>query len=148
MNWSTLFPKIEHPYLGPKIPFYFLILVTLIDTGRSLIHIFAPDGGANSIASIAINVAGGVNLIALFAQWGAIQLLLALVYWLVILRYQFLTPAMLACVVLEQIFRMGAGNLKPLEVIAPPPGALGSQILLPLALFMLLWSLRASSPQN
>jgi hypothetical protein len=110
-------------------------------TVRSLIHIFAPDGGANSIAGIAVDVQGGSNIIAIFAQWGALQLLLALIYWLVIYRYRFLVPAMLAVVVLEQLFRIGAGHLKPLIVASPPPEAIGSQILLPLAIVAFLWSL-------
>jgi hypothetical protein len=48
---------------------------------------FTPDGGAHSIAAIDIHVAGGANLIAIFAQWGASQLMLAFLYWIVIRRY-------------------------------------------------------------
>ncbi len=147
MDWTRLFPKIDQEYTGSKIPFYFLILTASVDTIRSLIHIFAPDGGAYSIAGIAVNVQGGTNIIALFAQWGAIQLLLALIYWLVIFRYRFLVPAMLAVVALEQVFRMGAGNIKPFEVVSAPPGAIGSQILLPFALIALIWSLLRSKEQ-
>jgi hypothetical protein len=141
MNWSRLFPPVAEKYTGPLPPFYFLILVAVASTVRSLIHMFAADGGANSIAGIAVNVAGGVNIIAMFAQWGSSQLILALIYWLVIGRYRFLTPVMLAIVVLEQIFRLGIGHLKPLEVVTPPPGALGSQLLLPVAVIALVWAL-------
>ena len=142
MEWASLFPVVDKDYNGSKIPFYFLILVTIVSTVRSLIHIFAPDGGANSIAGIAVDVEGGANIIAIFAQWGAVQLLLALLFWLVILRYRFLVPTMLAVVVVEQLLRIGAGQLKPLVVATPPPGAVGSRILLPLALIMFLWSLQ------
>ena len=45
--------------------------------------------------------------------------------------YRFLTPLMLATVVVEQLQRLGAGQLKPLEVAAAPPGATGSYLLLP-----------------
>jgi hypothetical protein len=38
--------------------------------------VFAPDGGAGSIAGIDISVAGGANIVAVFAQWGWTQLLL------------------------------------------------------------------------
>jgi len=141
MDWSRLFPKIEKDYQGSKVPYYFLILVAVASTIRSLIHIFAPDGGANTIAGIDITVQGGANIIALFGQWGALQLLLALFYWLAIFQYKFLIPAMLAVVVLEQLFRIGAGLLKPLEIASPPPGAIGSQILLPIAILAFLWSL-------
>jgi hypothetical protein len=145
MDWSRLFPKIEIDYTGSKIPFYFLILIAVVSTIRSLIHVFAPDGGTNSIAGIDITVQGGTNIVAIFAQWGALQLLLSLFYWLAIFRYRFLVPAMLAVVVIEQLFRMGAGKLKPLEIASPPPGAIGSELLLPLAVIAFIWSLLRNS---
>jgi hypothetical protein len=140
MNWSRLFPPAEK-YTGPKIPFYFLVLIAMISTVRSLIHMFAPDGGAGMIAGINVRVEGGTNIIAMFGQWGASQLVLAFIYWLVILRYRSLTPFMLAVVVLEQLLRIGMGQIKPLVVAVPPPGAIGSELVLPIALIALVWSL-------
>lgn len=145
MDWERLFPSIDKDYTGSRIPFYFLILIAIVSTIRSLIHIFAPDGGAYSIAGIDISVHGGTNIVAIFAQWGALQLLLALFYWLAIFRYRFLVPAMLAAVVIEQLLRIGAGQLKPLDLSNPPPGAIGSEILLPISVVMFLWSLRRNS---
>ena len=81
----------------------------------------------------------------MFAQWGASQLILAFFYWLAILRYRFLIPFMLAIVFVEQVLRIGVGQLKPLEVAAPPPGAIGSYVLLPLSLIALILSLRHPS---
>jgi hypothetical protein len=141
MDWSRLLPKIDEDYKGSKVPYYFLILVAIASTIRSLIHVFAPDGGANSIAGIDVAVQGGLNIIALFGQWGALQLLLAFFYWLAIIRYKFLIPAMLAVVVIEQLLRIGVGLLKPLEIASPPPGAIGSEILLPISIVAFLWSL-------
>ena len=145
MNWSRLIPKVDEKYAGPKVPFYFLILIAAVSTVRSLIHMLAADGGAHSIAGIAVNITSEANLIALFAQWGASQLILALFYWLAILRYRFLTPLMLLIVFLEQLLRIGAGRLKPLQVAAPPPGAIGTQILLPVSAVILIWSLWPSA---
>jgi hypothetical protein len=140
VSWSRLFPPVQE-YTGPKIPFYFLVFIAIISTVRSLIHMFAADGGAGIIAGINVSVDGGANIIAMFGQWGASQLILAFIYWLVILRYRSLTPLMLAVVVMEQLLRIGMGQLKPLLVAAPPPGALGSQLVLPLAFVALVWSL-------
>ncbi len=81
----------------------------------------------------------------MFAQWGASQLILALFYWLAILRYRFLTPFMLAMVLLEQLLRLGVGQIKPLVVASPPPGAIGSYILIPLTLIALVFSLKSKS---
>lgn len=140
MNWSRLFPP-GQPYEGPQPPFYFLILVAIMSTVRSLVQMFFPDGGAEIIAGIDVGIVGGKNIIAMFGQWGASQLLLALVYWLVILRYRSLTPLMLAGIALEQLLRLGVGQIKPLEIAAPPPGAVGSELLLPVALIAFIWSL-------
>jgi hypothetical protein len=51
----------------------YLVFITM----RSLIHLLLPDGGAQSIATIDVHVAGGSDIVAMFGQWGAIQLLLA-----------------------------------------------------------------------
>ena len=114
----------------------------MVSTVRSLVHILAPDGGAGSIAGLAVDVAGGANIVAMFGQWGASQLILALLYWLAILRYRSLVPLMLAVVLLEQALRIGVGQIKPVEVAAPPPGEIGSYILLPLSLLALFLALR------
>ena len=49
--WSRIFPPADE-YTGPGIPFYFLILVAILSSVRSLIHMFAADGGAGVIAGI------------------------------------------------------------------------------------------------
>ena len=93
---------------GSLIAFYFLVIVAAVGTGRSLMHILAADGGANSIAGLAVDVEGGTNIIAIFAQWGASQLILAIFYWLAILRYRFLTPFMLSVRRLGATFAYGS----------------------------------------
>ncbi len=142
MNWSRLLPPPCDDYRGSRLAFYFLVLVAVVSTVRSLVHILAPDGGAGSIAGLAVDVAGGANIVAMFGQWGASQLILALLYWLAILRYRSLVPLMLAVVLLEQALRIGVGQIKPVEVAAPPPGEIGSYILLPLSLLALFLALR------
>jgi len=126
----------------PDGPYWFLIAVAVISTVRSLIHMLAPDGGAHSIAGIALEGPGGTNVVAVFAQWGASQLVLAIVYWVAILRYRMLVPAVLAIIVVEQLLRLLAGELKPLTVAAPPAGAYYTYVLLLVAVAMLIWSLR------
>ena len=96
MDWSRFLPPPCDDYRGSRLAFYFLIFVAVVSTVRSLIHIFAPDGGAGSIAGLAVDVEGGANIVAMFGQWGASQLILALFYWLAILRYRSLVPLMLA----------------------------------------------------
>jgi hypothetical protein len=113
-----------------------------MSTARSLVHLIAPDGGAHTIAGLALDVTGGPNIVALFGQWGASQLVLACLQWAVVLRYRFLVPGMLAIIVLEQLLRLLAGRLKPLVLDAPPPGAYGTYAVLGLGLVFLALALR------
>ena len=114
----------------------------MVMTARSLVHILREDGGAASIAGIDVEVEGGRNIVAMFAQWGLVQLLLALFAWIALLRYRGLIPLVLLLNLLENIGRIGVGRMKPLKVERPPPGARGSIIFVPVLAIALLASLR------
>jgi len=143
---DRLLPHTESRYSGSSWSLGFLTLVTIVSTARSLVHLFAPDGGAHTIAGIPLDVAGGPNIVAIFGQWGASQLVLACVQWVVVLRYRFFVPAMLAILVLEQLLRILAGRLKPLVLDSPPPGAYGTYVILGLAMMFLALALRQRPP--
>ena len=125
-----------------KFSLIFLIVLTTITTLRSLAHIFLPDGGANSIAGLDVSVAGGNNLIAMFAQWGYTQLLLSVMMWGVIIFARNLLPFALLVQALDWGGRILIGLMKPIEVASAPPGEIGSYILWPLCLIALWFSLR------
>ena len=116
----------------------------MVMTGRSLVHILRADGGAQSIAGIDIEVEGGQNIVAIFAQWGLVQLLLAAVAWIVMLRYRGLIPLVLLLNLIENIGRIAVGRSKPLKVAKPPPGARGSVVFIPLLAWALWGSLWGS----
>jgi len=69
--------------------------------------LFSADGGAQSIATIDTKVAGGDNIIAVFGQWGATQLLLALLLWFLLLRYRGVLPLVILVLLIEPFFRAG-----------------------------------------
>ncbi len=125
-----------------KAPFYYLILLTVFGTIRSLIHMFAPDSGALSIAGIALEGDSGVNLVAIIGQWGASQLVEAMMGIAVIIRYRQLTTFMLGILLLEMVLRAGVGVMKPLIILTPPPGAYMTWILLPTTAVFWILSLR------
>ena len=125
-----------------KFSLIFLIVLTTITSLRSLAHIFLPDGGANSIAGLDVSVAGGNNLIAMFAQWGYTQLLLSVMMWGVIIFARNLLPFALLVQTLDWGGRILIGLMKPIEVASAPPGEIGSYILWPLCLIALWFSLR------
>ena len=86
--------KADNTLRGSKWTLYLFILVAVIGTVRSCIHIFSPDGGAGSIAGMEMAVTGANEVIFAFALWGAEQLVYVLIQWAVILRYRSLVPLM------------------------------------------------------
>jgi hypothetical protein len=89
---------------------------------RSAIHLFSSDGGANSIAGIDVSVAGGDNIIAIFHQWGAIQLILAVLLSVLFIRYPGFTPLVLLTLAMDPIMRAVAGQMKSVTTEGAPPG--------------------------
>ncbi len=97
---------------------------------------FAPDGGAGSIAGIDLTVSGARGIIFAFGLWGSAQLLFGLFQLLIIIRYRSLVPLMYLFIVLEIILRILIGWFKPVDFQQVPPGALGNWIILPLSALM------------
>lgn len=153
INLKSLFPlQADNNYQGSPISKWALIALTALFTGRSLIHYFKDDGGANSIASF-VTFAGTPDpdtlIYLLFSLWGGQQLLTAFVIMIVLWRYRSLIPLMFLVIVFEQTFRIGAGLLHPLSADYyqhTPPGALMNLPLLGLALVFLFLSLKQSKP--
>ena len=133
--------KADNTIRGTRIPFYVFSLYVVVSAIRSLIHLLAPDGGAGSIAGMDLSVAGAQGIIFAFALWGSSQLLLALIQLLVVFRYRALIPLMWLMLVLEVLLRELVGHMKPVHFAHTPPGAIGNELLLPLAALMLAWTL-------
>jgi hypothetical protein len=108
----------------------------------------APDGGAQSIATIDVSVAGGANIIAIFGQWGAIQLLLAVLLWVLLLRYRGLVPLVLLVFILEPPLRALAGHLKPVVTEGVAPGAALNWAVVPILVAVFLLSLCPAQRQS
>jgi len=96
---------------------YLLVMVV-----RSCIHLLAADGGAQSIAGIDTSVEGGNNIIAIFHQWGAIQLILAVLLFVLFFRYPGFTPLILLTLALDPVMRFIAGHMMSLTTTGIPPG--------------------------
>ena len=137
--FETLLPaSIDNTLAGTKIPFYLFALYTIVSTVRSCIHLLSPDGGAGSIAGMDLSVAGAEGIIFAFALWGSSQLLFAMMQLLVVVRYRSLIPLMWLMLILETLLRELVGYMKPVTFAHTPPGAIGNQIILPLAALMLV----------
>lgn len=145
---TRLLPDDARTYGGPAFAWWMAAAYLALLTVRSLIHLFATDGGAESIATIDTTVAGGDNIIALFGQWGAIQLLLAAVLWVLLLRYRGLTPFVYLILLVEPVLRAISGSLKPVEAAGIVPGHVLNWLAVPLLAAGLLCSLCGRKPRT
>jgi membrane protease YdiL (CAAX protease family) len=122
LDITMILPKDPSSYKGHRsirIVTAFFLLVVLV---RSCIHLFASDGGAKSIAGIDTSVEGGENIIAIFHQWGAIQLILAALLLLLFFRYPGFTPLIVLTLAIDPIMRAISGQIAPLTSEGTPPG--------------------------
>ena len=122
LDFQRILPKDPTRYSGYRAIRVILAIFLIAVVGRSTIHLVASDGGANSIAGIDVSVAGGDNIIAIFHQWGATQLLLALFLVLLFFRYPGLTPLILLSLAMDPVVRAIAGQFKAVTAEGTPPG--------------------------
>ena len=125
MNFDVgkVLPEDPGLYEGPQIIRVALFLILVIMVVRSCIHLFSSDGGAERIAGVDTSVEGGNNIIAMFHQWGAIQLLLAAVLVVLFFRYPGFTPLILLTVALDPVSRFVASRKMKVTSTRTPPGA-------------------------
>lgn len=149
---KTLFPKqITNRFQGQKIALYVFIPLTLMLIFRSCMHLLAPDGGAQSIATIPLDTysdGAAANVIAIFSQWGLSQLLLTGLFILVLVRYRSLIALFYLLFALEQCGRMAVGHFKPVVTLETTPGAAANLPLLIISLIMLVLCLIPRKRKN
>ena len=136
---AVLLPaQADNTMRGGTVPFAIFALLAGISFIRSCIHVFAPDGGAGSIAGMDLSVAGASGIVFAFGLWGSSQLIYALIQLAVVIRYRSLVPAMYLLLSVETLLRMLVGHIKPVTFVHTPPGAIGNYVVLALSLLMLV----------
>ena len=142
---SQILPDvIDNHYRGLKISQYAFFVIMAVTLVRSLIHVFAPDGGAQSIATIPLDTytaEAASAVILMFSLWGLSQLLMGIVYLVVSLKYRSLIPAMYVLVIFEYAMRIVIGQMKPIITAGTAPGSIGSWIMVPVCIVLLALSL-------
>ena len=139
--------EINNTYQGRKIALYLFYFFTIMTVVRSLIHVFAPDGGAQTIATIPLDSfsnEGASAVILIFSLWGLSQLIMGMFYVIVGLRYKSLIPLMYLFILFEYVMRLILGVLKPIETTGTAPGAIINFIFPPLVIILFLLSLNKS----
>ncbi|CAN1513325.1 hypothetical protein MCEMIE24B_00887 [Microbacteriaceae bacterium] len=119
---NQILPENPRVYRGFGVVRLITLAFLLLVVVRSLIHLFTPDGGAESIAGIDTSVSGGNNIIALFHQWGAIQLLLVGLMLTLFFAYKGFTPLIILFLALDAPMRALAGMMGQIESAHTPPG--------------------------
>lgn len=145
-------PAIAHNcFKGPSWILYVFYGFAGLMLWRSQHHIFSSDGGSSSIAGIPIDsfVNGGAESVTgLFAQWGVSQLLLAIIFLVVALRYRALIPLMFLIAWVENLFRLGAGIYKPIGAVDPPGFILTVVVLIGVPLILVICSRSHRNPRK
>ena len=133
---------VTNEFRGPPLVLFALVPVNVIFVVRSLLHMFLPDGGAQSIASVPLDAMGdgAATVVSVFALWGLSQLLIAGVAVVVMLRYRSLVPLMWVVVAVEATGRFAIQRWKPIGAVERPPGAYYDDLLFPLGWAMVVAS--------
>jgi|TARA_B110000879_G_C11008856_1_gene446154 hypothetical protein len=135
----------DNNFYGHPASLWLFYLITTLTLGRSLAHVFLPDGGAQSIATIPLNqysMGAGSAVITIFALWGLSQLLIAIVMLIATLRYRSMIPLLYLFLFVEYIGRVCVGIFKPLETLQTPPGATANIVILSAVLLGMFLSLK------
>lgn len=120
---EKVFPHDPSIYEGSQFVRFAAALILCVMVVRSCIHLFTADGGAQRIATIDTTVEGGNNIIAIFHQWGATQLVSAVLLVVLFFRYPGFTPLILLTMALEPLMRFVASRVKAVTTTGKAPGA-------------------------
>ena len=120
---NKVFPTNPSSFEGFQFVRIITALLLFVVVVRSCIHLFAADGGAERIAGIDTSVEGGKNIIAMFHQWGAIQLILAVLLYVLFFRYPGFTPLIVLTLAFDPVMRFVASRVLSVTSTRRPPGA-------------------------
>lgn len=137
--------KITNDFKASKILIYIFSLITLVTIVRSLIHIFAIDGGAQSIAGFPIDTysqEASKVVVLIFSVWGLSQLLMGILYLIVLLKYKSLIPLMYLFLFIEYAGRLLLGIYKSAESTHVVPGSVANYLMIPISLVLFILCLR------
>jgi len=137
-------PSTNDQYTGSRLSLGILGLAVVITIIPACIHTFLPDGGANLIAGLGLDLSSehGRRVVSLFAWAGTTQLALGLILLAIITRYRTFVPLALGLVTFERILH--CWHLwGPKSGYHHPPEAYATLILIPLFALGFILALRA-----
>jgi len=145
--FSDLLPqRIDNTYRGHKLALWLFGLLVLIKTAMSVNSIFLGHKVATSADGIPLDTfppAAAQTVLALFAIWGLVHLMICLLCVLVLFRYRAMVPLMFAFLLLEHLGRKLVLQFIPIARTGTPPGSSVNLALLAVmivGLALSLWS--------
>lgn len=144
---TLFFPKVfDNKVRFNKYFLYLFFIITIITVGRSLVHIFASDGGANSIATIIVflgNPDPNQVIYFVFSLWGLSQLIIGLMYVLSLVKYRSMIPLWYVLIWFEYGARLVIGRIiKPMSdsvFNGTAPGEIGNYVFVIGIPIILIW---------
>lgn len=139
-----IFPRsTNEDYRGSPIALLILGLGVVLTIIPALIHTFLPDGGANTVAGMGVDLESehGRRVVSLMAWAGVTQLAWGAVLLSVLVRYRSLVPLVLAIITIERLLH--CWNLwGPKGGTHHPPEAYATLVVIPLFTLGFILSVR------
>lgn len=135
-------PSTNAEYHGAKASAWFLMLVGVLEFIPGCIHYFLPDGGAGVIAGLDLSTRGD-TIIAVFAWFGALQIPVAMLLFVIGLRYRTLVPlGLMVMIIARSLMAYDGWFGKSAHSGHHPPEHYGSPIAVALGLVFLIFALQ------
>ena len=152
MKFIALFKRIfpdtfDNQYQGHKLSQYVFYILTGLTLWRSQHHLFAADGGAQTIATIPLDTftnLGAQAVVGAFGLWGLSQLTIGILYLIVSIKYRSMIAVMYLLMLFEYSVRATYFPIfKQIPTMGTAPGAAGNLPLIIISAVMLVLSIRS-----
>lgn len=143
---NILLPEVaDNKFKGNRIAYWVLWIYVFKSIFAGFVHMFASDGGAQSIGSVKLDSftqGGADSVVTMFGLWGMEQFVIGLIVLVILLRYKSLIPLAWAIYAIEYSGRALSHIFTPgLVTEHTPPGVMVDTVFVPLAIAMLIFAI-------
>ena len=143
---NILLPEVaDSKFKGNRIAYWVLWIYVFKSFFAGFVHMFALDGGAQSIGSVKLDSftqGGADSVVTMFGLWGMEQFVIGLIVLVILWRYKSLIPLAWAIYAIEYSGRALSHVFTPgLVTEHTPPGVMVDTVLVPLAIAMLFFAI-------
>lgn len=147
---NVLLPKVADNKLNAhRVTYWVLWFYVFKSMFAGAVHMFASDGGAQSIGSVKLDTftqEGADSVVTMFGLWGMEQFVIGFIVLVILLRYKSLLPLAWAIYALEYSGRALSHFFTPgLDTVHTPPGVMVDTLLVPLSIAMLIFAIYSTN---